>query len=293
MSESGFVVWPSSSSPIWQLSYVLGDSSQPEGIAIHGAKYKGRQVFYKASLPSLRVQYDKPPGGSACGPYKDPLHYDNADVQSNGKKVAIYTYLSGFLPVLALESYHRIGSYRLRQRWAFTLSGTVLPRLFSAGLQCNQNHRHHTYWRFDFDINDAANDALYEFNTTTPNIGYGPGWHKKLSETTRVKNPPTNRHWAIMDRSAGNGYFIVPGSDDGVADGFSSHDLWVMRYRGSEDREGNQGSASSDDLFTYLNGENTDGQDVVVWYCGHLAHQAHAGGDEWHHVGPRLDQFRW
>ena len=86
MSESGFVTWPSAGSPVWQLSYVLGDSSQPEGIAIHGARYKGRQVFYKASLPSLRVQYDAPAGGSACGPYKDPLHFANADVQSNGKK---------------------------------------------------------------------------------------------------------------------------------------------------------------------------------------------------------------
>jgi Cu2+-containing amine oxidase len=293
MSETGTIVWPSSSSRIWEMRYVLGDASQPEGIAIHGVRFRGKQVLYKGSLPSLRVQYDANAQGWACGPYKDPLHFANADVQSNGRKVSVYTYISGFLPVLALESYHRIGAYRLRQRWAFTLSGTILPRLFSAGLQCNQNHRHHAYWRFDFDINDARNDALYEYNTTTPNIGYGPGWHKKLYETRRAKNPPTRRQWAIMDRSAGNGYFIIPGAHDGAADAFSTHDLWVMRYRGSEDRQGNQGSASSDDLTAYLNGENADGQDVVVWYCGHLAHQAHAGGDEWHHVGPRLDPFRW
>jgi Cu2+-containing amine oxidase len=275
------------------MTYVLGDYSQPEGIAIHRVKYKGRQVFYKASLPSLRVQYDPGPSGTACGPYKDPLHFGNADIQPGGKRVAVYTYLSGFVPALALESYHRIGAYRLRQRWVFTAVGTVLARLFSAGLQCPQDHRHHAYWRFDFDINDAANDALYEYNTTTPDIGYGPGWHKKFSETVRVKNPPTSRRWAVMDRSAGNGYFVVPGEHDGVADAFSSYDMWVMRYRGTEDRQGNQGSASSDDLLAYVNAENTDGQDVVLWYCGHLGHEAHVGGDEWHHVGPRLDPFRW
>ena len=108
-----------------------------------------------------------------------------------------------------------------------------------------------------------------------------------------LKNPATNRQWAVMDRGTGNGYFIRPGSNDGVADGFSSRDLWVMRYRGSEDRQGNQGDAGDDGLAAYLNGENTNGQDVVVWYCGHLAHHAEGGGDEWHSVGPRLEPFRW
>jgi Cu2+-containing amine oxidase len=293
MSESASIVWPSSSSRIWEMTYVLGDFSQPEGIAIHRVKYKGRHVFHKASLPLIRVEYDTGPAGIACGPYKDPLYFDNADVQSTGKRVAVYTYFSGLVPALALESYHRIGAYRLRQRWVFTLTGSVLARLFSAGLQCPQNHRHHAYWRFDFDINDAANDSLYEYNTTTADIGYGAGWHKKLIETTGVKNPLTNRHWAIMDRSACNGYFLVPGPHDGVADTFSSHDLWVMRYRGSEDRQGNQGSESSDDLLAYLDSENIDRRDIVVWYCGHLAHEAPLSGDEWHHVGPRLDPFRW
>src|SRR3712207_7565211 len=49
---------------------------------------------------------------------------------------------------------------------------------------------------------------------------------------------------------------------------------------------------SSDGLQPYLNGEDVDGQDVVVWYSGHLFHTAHAGGDEWHYVGPTLTPFR-
>jgi len=288
MSESGSVVWPSASNRIWEFTYVLGDYAQPEGIAIRNVRYRGRLALYKASLPSLRVQYS-----GSCGPYKDPLTWDNASVQPNGRRVSVYTYLSGFLPVLAVESFHRIGSYRLRHRWSFSLTGTILPELFSAGLQCPYDHRHHAYWRFDFDINGAANDAVYEYNTTTPNIGYGPGWHKKWMEISRLKNPPTRRCWAVMDRSAGNGYFIFPGPHDGTADAFSTRDLWVMRYRGGEDRQGNQGDAWDDALAAYLNGENCDGQDVVVWYCGHLSHHAHDGGDEWHQVGPRLEPFRW
>lgn len=287
MAESGSISWPLAG-PLWTFDYVLGDSAAPEGIALHRVRFRGRQVLYKASLPSLRVQYD-----GVCGPYKDPLHYGNADTQTNGRKVAVYDFTVVGIPLLSVESYHRIGSYRLRQRWTFTLDGRIDPRLFSAGLQCNDDHRHHAYWRFDFDINDAMNDAIYEFNTTTPDIGFGPGWHKKFSETSRVKSPTTSRRWAVMDTGAGNGYFVIPGSGDGMPDAFSQRDLWLMRYRGSEDRSGNQGSPGDDGLNAYLDFENIDGADVVLWYCGHLGHHAHDGGDEWHATGPSLVPFRW
>ena len=287
MAEYGSISWPGQN-PLWQFSYSLGDWSQPEGIVLRNVRYRGRLMLYKASLPSLRVQYDGP-----CGPYKDPLTFNNADVQSNGRRVAVYDYSIFGLRWLTLESYHRIGSYRLRQRWTFLPDGTLAPRLFSAGLQCNHDHRHHAYWRFDFDINGAGDDAVYEYNTTTPDIGYGPGWHKKLWETSRLKNPATNRRWAVMDRSQGNGCFLVPDPNDGTADAFSTRDVWFMRYRGSEDLNGNQGTAGSDGLDAYLDFENLDSTDVVAWYCGHLAHHAHDGGDEWHATGPRIVPFRW
>lgn len=49
----------------------------------------------------------------------------------------------------------------------------VYPRLYSSGLQCNYNHRHHTYWRFDFDIDGADQDLVLEYNSNTPDLGYG------------------------------------------------------------------------------------------------------------------------
>lgn len=287
MAEYGFVSWPSNN-PLWQFSYSLGDYSQPEGLVIRSVRYRGRLMLYKASLPSLRVEYE---GG--CGPYKDPLHYGNADVQSNGRRVAVYDFSIFGLRWLTIESYHRIGAYRLRQRWTFMPDGTLAPRLFSAGLQCPDDHRHHAYWRFDFDINNASNDALYEYNSTTGDIGYGPGWHKKLWETSRLKRSATNRRWAVMDRRESNGCFLIPDPNDGSADAFSTRDVWFMRYRGSEDLSGNQGTPGDDGLNAYLDFENLDGTDVVVWYCGHLGHHAHDGGDEWHAVGPRLIPFRW
>ncbi|CAN5905751.1 hypothetical protein BH24BAC1_BH24BAC1_20290 [soil metagenome] len=289
MSESGSVVWPSQAEPLWQLNWRLADSPDEEGIVITRALYRGHQVFFKASLPSLRVQYD-----GRCGPYKDPLNYNNAQPTSRcpTSRVCVYSIVSNGLRGLTIESYHRIGAYRLTNRWVFWENGVVSPRLYSAGLQCDYNHRHHAYWRFDFDIGGAGNDLVLEYNTYTPNTGWGNGWHPNNNEISRVKNPPSRRSWAVMDKSSGKGYHIIPGHHDGKFDSFSNRDLWVMRYKGSEDKNGRQGSAYSDELQPYLNNEDTNGRDVVVWYCGHLSHVAHGGGDEWHHVGPDLYPFR-
>lgn len=290
MSESGSVVWPSPAEPIWRFNYFLADSPDEEGLVISQVHFRNRLLLYKGSLPSLRVQYDQ----NNCGPYKDPLNYNNAHTTSlcSNKKVCLYSYISGGSRALQLQSYHTIGSYRLTQRWVFWEDGSLYARMFSAGLQCNTNHRHHVYWRLDFDIGGAGNDLALEYNTYTPNQGWGIGWHTKSAEITRLKNPASRRSWAILDKGSGRGYHILPGANDGVADAFSTRDLYVMRYSGSEDRHGRQGSATTDALMPYINGENIDGQDVVLWYCGHLSHIAHHGGDEWHSVGPNLVPFR-
>ncbi len=288
MSASGSVQWPTANNPIWTFNWTLADYPDAEGIAITSAYFRGRQVFYKASLPSLRVQYSGP-----CGPYKDPLNYNNAQpIPAN--KVNIYTIgFWGFLAVVA-EAYHTIGAYKLTERWYFWNDGTIAPRLFSAGLQCNYNHRHHAYWRFDFDIDGAGNDLALEYNTTTPDLGWGPGWHTKQQEIVRLKNPATRRCWAILNKGGSYpGYMIIPGPNDTTADAFATGDLWVLRYHGAEDQHGRQGSATDDGMAPLLNWEPTDGQDLVLWYCAHLNHEAADGAAEVHSVGPNLMPFRY
>jgi Cu2+-containing amine oxidase len=289
MSESGFVTWPNANTPLWRFAYTLADSPDAEGIAISDAHFRGRKVLYKGSLPSLRVQYN-----SSCGPYKDPLTYDNAHAISGSNRVKVYTVVSGGLSGVSVESFHTIGAYKLTVRWTFWADGRITPRLYSAGLQCNVDHRHHPYWRFDFDIEGAANDTVFEYNSSTPDLGWGPGWHVKHSEITRVKNPATQRSWAVMDVSTMRGYHVIPGSNDGFADAFAPRDLFVMRYHGPEDRHGQQGSAVDDGLAAYINGEVVEKADVVLWYCAHLGHHAEAEhADEWHSCGPSLIPFRW
>ncbi|MFF5127009.1 hypothetical protein ACFY41_08685 [Streptomyces syringium] len=288
MSETGHIVWPGAANPLWVFDWRLADAPDEEGIVILAAFYRGHRVFSKASLPSLRVQYHGP-----CGPFKDPLNYNNAHPTTRcpRSRVCAYSYTGAGRRALSVESYHTIGAYRLTHRWTFWEHGVVMPRLFSAGLQCHYDHRHHTYWRFDFDIDNSRRDLLLEYNNYTADEGWGTGWHPFRTETKRVKNPPSRRSWAVLDRDSGRGYHLLPGANDGVANAFSSSDLWLLRYRASEDRYGRQGGAHADGLDAYVNGESTDGQDVVVWYCGHLFHRVHEGGDDWHSVGPDLVPF--
>ncbi len=291
MSESGHIVWPSASNKLWEMDYTLADSPDSEGIVVRGVRFRNRLLFYKASLPLLRVEYDR----NACGPYKDPLNYDWSVTSSrcSNKRVCVFTYASAGHQCLGLQANYRIGAYRLIQYFVFVDDGRVLCRLYSAGLQCNATHRHHAYWRFDFDIEGASNDLGFEYNTYTSNLGWGQGWHMKNPEISRVKNPGSRRCWAIMEQSNGRGYFILPGAHDGVADAFSSQDIWFLRYHGNEDQHGRLGSAANDGLSPFLNGESLNGQDIVVWYCGHLHHHADDGGEEWHSAGPDLVPFRW
>ena len=122
---------------------------------------------------------------------------------------------------------------------------------------------------------------------------WGRGWTAFGTETSAVKYPPSNRSWAVLDKGSGSGYHIFPEATDGVADAFSNRDLWALRYQGGEDLNGRQGTAFSDALAPYVNGEPMDGQDVVAWYVGHLSHEAAHGGDEWHSTGPTLTPFNW
>ncbi|MCJ0868943.1 hypothetical protein [Streptomyces sp. AP-93] len=279
--KSGFINWPWED-PIWTFHWWIADFPG-EGTVFSQVKYRGRKIFHKASVPLIRVHYD-----GNHGPYKDSLNAHNLSY------IKIYQCQISGLLTLAVDAYHKggsLGRYHLLNRWLFLSDGTILPQLHSAGLQHDANHRHHVYWRFDFDIDGASSDlALYHSNWAL-DWGYGPGWWPIESESWLLKSPG-ERAWAVMNTPNGPGYVITPGPFDGRADSFSLADAYVLRYRGSEDLQGALGSRYSDDLKTLMKEmESTDKTDIVFWYIAHLPHVAHDNGDEWHVCGPILRRF--
>ena len=88
---------------------------------------------------------------------------------------------------------------------------------------------------------------------------------------------------------------LVPGAEDGGADGYGVGDFWALRYCSTQLDDSAVATSTRAHLGSFVNGESIDDTNVVVWYAAHFTHDpAHehvAGGD--HIVGPTLAPHRW
>jgi Cu2+-containing amine oxidase len=279
MSVSGQVNWPPEA-PVWSFLWEVNDGDS-EAIAFRNVHFRGKKVCHKASLPMIRVRYD-----SGAGPYKDPLSIGNMQ-----GPVKVYEHNQSGFRHLVVESYHRISQYHLVNRWFFRSDGLILPQLHSAGLQHPSTHQHHVYWRFDFDIDGAANNLALAHVATGGNWGYGPGWMPLPRETWQPTTAATG--WAALNKQTNRGYMIDRGPHDKPSDAFEPADMYATAYHGVEDLKGRLGTAYSSQISTHINNESIDGQDLVFWYIAHLHHHYHGPEFEWHVCGPLLWPFSY
>jgi hypothetical protein len=269
---------------IWDVQWYLGCSA--EGLQILAAKYLGREVFFRATVPILRVQYD-PTAKGLVREFRDDLN------EQDSSWIDIYEGVATNAPIryFAIDTYYDrgIGNYRILQRWVFWENGMIRPAVFSAGEQSPLNHRHHLYWRLDFDVITAEDNLVLEWQGYGNN-GYGDGWLPISVESAHTKQVfgTEKTSLAIINKTTRSGYQIILGDNDGVSDNFARFDLMVQLYHRSEDLRGTLGTAQNDQVANFTDGENVDGQDVVVWYVAHLFHNISDKGREWHEAGPWL-----
>lgn len=279
MSVAARVNWPPEA-PVWSFLWELVDGDS-EAIAFRDVRFKGRKVLDKASLPMIRVRYD-----SGDGPYKDPLGIANMQ-----GPVKVYEHVQSGFRHLVVESYHRIGRYHLVNRWFFRQDGLILPQLHSAGLQHNASHQHHVYWRFDFDIDGAANNLALAHMTVWGEWGYGPGWMPLRQEAWQTSASANS--WAVLNKATNLGYLIDRGPNDKPSDAFEPADIYAVAYHGAEDMNGRLGNGYTAQIDTHINNENIDGKDLVLWYVSHLHHDYPGPEFEWHVCGPLLWPLRY
>jgi Cu2+-containing amine oxidase len=290
------------------------------GVEIRHVRYRGKLVLFQAHAPILNVRYD----GNACGPFRDWL-FEESWVQADGTNVApgirrcqapaqtilesgtdsgnfrgVAIYRQGQEVVLVSEL--QAGWYRYVSQWRFHDDGTIRPRFgFSAVRNtcvCNVHH-HHVYWRFDFDIGTAENNAVREFNS--PPLFPRDNWHTHRFEATRRRRPDLSRRWQVRNTQTGDAYDLIPGPDDGVADDFGRADVWILRFNEGEVDDGISAAPSQTgssqrnapaDIGRFNNGEAIRNQDVVVWYAAHFTHDVHEQ-EVGHIVGPVLRPAQW
>jgi hypothetical protein len=311
VNQAGKVIWkflvirPAASSGI-----------KGSGIELKYVDYKKKRVLYQAHVPILNVRYDN----DACGPFRDwqweegmfnangndiapgirlcntpaTTVFDTDNDSGNFKGVAIYVKGQEVILVSEMEA----GWYRYVSEWRFHTDGTISPRFGFGAIQnhcvCNLHH-HHVYWRFDFDIETPGNNLVQEFND--PILIGNSNWHNKSFEIRRPKDPGRKRKWKISNTRSGSAYEIIPGDNDGTADGFGIGDLWVLRYHGGLEIEdgvtvvpGTPAQCMAH-VDNFVNGEAIANHDVVVWYAAHFTHDVNV--ETAHIVGPKLKCVKW
>jgi hypothetical protein len=308
--------WPDPT-PIWQFCWLRpqeSSGSRGSGLEIRDVYYNGHLVMKRGHVPMLNVQY----AAGGCGCYRDwqdqqvDFEADNVitqgvyaepdqpvqtvcDTGGSGGDVGSFNGVSAekFADPLVLTTQFEAGWYRYTMKWKFYMDGRIQPSFGFAAVNAScvsYTHRHHAYWRFDFDIDNAENDIVTE--TVDPGAGGGgrggpkPRIEILQTEGKRVNNQP-NLTWTVTDSATHRGYRIVPGDETLLpADAFSQGDLWALVYHANEIDDGHGTSQCPVDFSGWLNGEALFG-DLVVWY---RTGANHLGGDidGCHVVGPTL-----
>lgn len=282
----------------WSFSWQIGNAHD-EGLVLRNVFWRGVKVLHKASMPVVRVKYrgDGSSIGSGCGPYNDRLHSGNLERFSGQTTDVVARFFGANLMEIAV--FAEIGGYDLYQAYYFHRSGRFEPVLYSSGWSCSDSpksrndHKHHPYWRLDFDIDGVTNRVRHALTVA----GGGMTFAAYLSESGfTVPSNATATAWTIANPNSGRNVRIQsPGNERADAGGspwfgFGQRDVHVRRYHGTEDVGWDFSATSQLGYFTPA--EVTENQDVVFWAVGHMGHlwtQADENNPAWHSRGWVVD----
>ncbi|NRQ40369.1 hypothetical protein HII36_52415 [Nonomuraea sp. NN258] len=297
---------------LWNLLVVRPRASAPQnpgvggGVELRDVRHRGRLMLRQAHVPVLNVEYEE---GTT---FRDDVSFETRFNASGTDPVGWGWRLCDRPPRTILErpgtdaggfqgvAFHHDGGelrivselaagwYRYASDWRLGDDGTIRPRFGFAAtrnpMTC-QVHRHHAYWRFDFDIEGAGNDVVEQIDESGSLI---PEPVTIIRETSRRRRHPA-KYWQVRDKSSGRGYQIHPGPFDGTADAYGVSDLWFLRHHPAELYDGDPDSRNRAMLNRFVDGESINGANVVVWYAGHYYHdQAHPQPHQGELIGPEL-----
>jgi hypothetical protein len=287
--------------------------------------YKGKRVLFKAHAPIWNVLYEnriqeyrdwttEESGFDAIGTNLKDVHGTDLKHFINCTRAPQTVFETGrdgtFTGVAffknpdqswTLSTMMVAGWYRYYMAYTFFPDGSIKPRV---GFTTNGSnpyagklHFHNCYFRFDFDIEGAANDAISTDGFRTlwdPAIQNFRTTHeiRRLVFETKL-NRPSGTNYLVEDKVTKRGYRLIPGSADGTAAtdtyNFSKGDIWALLSRNNEIDDGVPMLSQPADakLDNFVNGDSIDGANVVLWYAVHFAHDpSHTSGEK--DFGPDL-----
>jgi hypothetical protein len=281
----------------WSFSWEIGNAND-EGLVLRNVRWKNVKVLHKASLPVIRVKYrgDASNVDAGCGPYRDRIHSGNLS-RFSGQVTNVVARLFGS-DLMELAVFSEIGGYDLYQAYYFHTSGRLEPMLYSSGWSCSgthgeNDHKHHPYWRLDFDV-DGLGNRLSHARTASGGSMLFASYPGESGFT--VPAGTTGIVWTIANPASGRSVRLQsPGNERADVAGapwfsFSSRDMHVRRYHGNEDEGWAFGA--TEQLGYFSPAETVQDQDLVFWSIGHLSHiwtQDDHDHPHWHSRGWIVD----
>ena len=224
---------------------------------------------------------------------------------------------------LNLFSTSCIGAYCYVVAWNFDSDGTIRPEVGATGSLQRYGgdastgwpvgggsfavaHMHNFYWRLDFDIDGTTtNDRVEELEAAVrPGTSREQLRNTRRAFTTEVARrvaPGGMRSWRVRDLNATNAdghpisWELLPNTDNifrGPSyEPWTQNELYVTRFRQCERVASHNAAVNScpSNVAGFANGENLNGNDLVVWY-GTSFHHLPRDEDE-DHMHPHWSGF--
>lgn len=237
----------------WKVHWKMTESS---GLMIYLADYNGKRVLWEASLPYVTVDHQtdnlslEQDGVHGHGPFWVPL-----GERSQAGAVRQNDFRGGF--ELAVD--FAAGPFAYTQMWRFHDDGRLAPWLTIHGPGVHDAHTYHPHWRFDFDLDGAAGDALERFEGGRWERVAEEGWFPYTGDADEA-----GAAWRQIDFGSGTALSIRPHT-------WEDAELYAIRYH---EGEWSPSSPHAPDGQTYpaayVGAEPLDDKDVTLWYVAHV-----------------------
>jgi Cu2+-containing amine oxidase len=240
----------------WRVHYTLTTSA---GVRIFAVDFHGRRVLWEATLPYVTIDHQrttlKPEDDlpDQHGPWWTPL--GERTLQGEIRRV---DFRGGFEIVADFAA----GPYRYTQMWRFHADGRMEPWLTLHGPGAHDAHTYHPHWRFDFDVDGSADDAVEHWHKGRWTRVEEEGWFPYTGDAS-----PEGYVWRQVDFASGASVNIRPQH-------WEDAELFALRYHDGEWAPYTPRAAVSEQPFPagYVDNEPLDGQDVTLWYVAHVHH---------------------
>lgn len=250
VSPEKLLSWPAVN-PIWEMCWLPPNQSvgpRRSGMELRNVYYNGQLVLRRAHAPMLFAEYRGGAGGNCYRDWKDdvtPILAATAvqnklgDIPEGGAAATTscdrsqaptasygtcpfqlttpsgYSCTNGVMIEnlgnrVRLTAQYIADWYMYSSRFVFYADGRIEPSFGFGnrnGTYNNVTHWHHNYWRFEFDIEDTGNNVVSE-NDVDKTVEFS----SLRNATGAPDGGPTT--WSVRNPVSGNGYRLVPGSED-------------------------------------------------------------------------------